>query len=342
MNVTSNFPAGPPGGPGWKISATILNYRHSQRRRVSIFFHTIPGFASRARLFPRIATYCPPPGGGGFEEECTGTHLRGGGDPLPGPHHPWRYPHGPPHGEIPGSNRVRAHTPLSRETGARGAPGHGFPLGIALTAPAPRGGGGGRRPGGVGGAGEAYGYATCEGRAGWGLPKKRTGIPLRSAGGVGVAREELLGTILPGEGVSPSPVPSPRGDTHHGPVYRDKPGKPGSGPLLPRETAASTIPVEGAGRSAKRGRGGMPEKNIRVPTGVKRGRGGGTEGSALWGMGRRPDRVCSSGIDALVAGKSGSSRTRRRIAWRKRSLFDRRRQTLWKRVSWLTARRSSI
>ena len=101
----------------------------------------------------------------------------------------------------------------------------------------------------------------------------------RRPGRVGVAGEELSGTILPGEGVSPSPVPSPRGDSHHGPVYRDKPGKPGSGSLLPRETAASTTPAEG------------------------------TEGSAPWGMGRRPDRACSSGIDAVVPFGAGSRET---------------------------------
>jgi len=50
--------------------------------------------------------------GGVAREERMGTHLRRGGNPLPGPHPPWRYPHGPLHGEIPGSNQVQARTPL--------------------------------------------------------------------------------------------------------------------------------------------------------------------------------------------------------------------------------------
>ena len=57
----------------------------------------------------------------------------------------------------------------------------------------------------------------------------------RSAGGVGGVGEELLGDILPGTGVSPSPVPTPRGDSHHGPLH-----------------------------------GEIPERNVRVPTQVKR------------------------------------------------------------------------
>ena len=187
-------------------------------------FHTSRGFASREAAFPRYRHVLPPPGAGALRRNVRG--------PTCGT------------GEIPGSNRVRAHTPLSRETGARGAPGHGFPLGIALTAPAPRGGGGGRRPGGVG------------------MPERNFWV-----------------TFCPGRGRAPSPVPSPRGDSHHGPVYRDKPGKPGSGSLLPRETAASTTPAEG------------------------------TEGSAPWGMGRRPDRACSSGIDAVVPFGAGSRET---------------------------------
>jgi hypothetical protein len=101
---------------------------------------------------------------------------------------------------------------LPRETAASTIPWHGFPLDIATHCPRP-----------LPGAGEERAA-----RAGWGLPERNFRVP-----------------FCPGRGRAPSPVPSPRGDSHHGPVYRDKPGKPGSGSLLPRETAASTIPWHG-------------------------------------------------------------------------------------------------
>jgi len=67
-------------------SATIPNYRHSQRRSVLIFFHTIRGFASRETACPRYPHVLPHPHGD--------SH------------------HGPVHGEIPGKNRIRAHSPF--------------------------------------------------------------------------------------------------------------------------------------------------------------------------------------------------------------------------------------
>ena len=73
--------------------------------------------------------------------------------------------------------------------------GHGCPPAIASTAPAPRGGGGGRRPGGVGDAGERH---TA-------YPPRGEEAPLRP--------------------------PPPNGDIHHGPVSGDRPGDNGSGLL---------------------------------------------------------------------------------------------------------------
>jgi len=134
-------------------------------------FHTSRGFASREAAFPRYRHVLPPPGAGALRRNVRG--------PTCGT------------GEIPGSNRVRAHTPLSRETGARGAPGHGFPLGIALTAPAPRGGGGGRRPGGVGATEEAYGY------------------PPAKAGRGGGCRRGTFGYLFVREGDEPPPRSPP-------------------------------------------------------------------------------------------------------------------------------------
>jgi len=121
----------------------------------------------------------------------------------------------------------------------------------------------------------------------------------------GGAGEGLMGTILPGRGRAPSPVPSPRGDIHYGPAYRDKPGKPGSGSPLPRKTAASTIPWHGfplgitthcprprggGGGARSAGGVGVPERDFRVPT---CGEGGGAcredlPGIILPGEGRTP------------------------------------------------------
>ena len=49
----------------WSTSATILNYRHSQRRRVSTLFYTLSGdLHPGRRLFSGIPTYCAPQGAG--------------------------------------------------------------------------------------------------------------------------------------------------------------------------------------------------------------------------------------------------------------------------------------
>ncbi len=143
----------------------------------------------------------------------------------------------------PGSLHPRARIfPVFQETDISTAPWHGFPPAIAMTGLAP-----GRGP-----------------------------------GGVGVLERDVRVPFCPGRGRAPSPVPSPRGDSHHGPVYRDKPGKSGSSSLLPRETAASTIPGGGGGaRSA--GRAGVAREAYGYSTWVKRGRGGGAKGSAPWG-----------------------------------------------------------
>ncbi len=59
----------------------------STEESIDLFSHYPGVLHPGRRLFPGIPTYCPPlRGGGGFEEEHTGTRLREGGDPLPGPH----------------------------------------------------------------------------------------------------------------------------------------------------------------------------------------------------------------------------------------------------------------
>jgi hypothetical protein len=56
-------------------TASILNYRHSHRRRSSIVFRTARAFASPGTVFPGIPVHRPHPlRGGGFEEERMSTH----------------------------------------------------------------------------------------------------------------------------------------------------------------------------------------------------------------------------------------------------------------------------
>ncbi len=96
------------------------------------------------------------------------------GAAFPGyPHPPFPTPVPSPDGDVPtihsleGSWRARygPALPSSRETGSAAAPGHGFPPGIANTAPAPGGGGGGgRRPGGVGVPERNFWVTFCPGR----------------------------------------------------------------------------------------------------------------------------------------------------------------------------------
>ena len=76
-----------------------------------IFFSHCPGGCIPGDGFspvsPRTA---PPPGGGGFEEERTGTRLRGGETPSPVPSPHGDSHHGPVHGENLGENRVQANS----------------------------------------------------------------------------------------------------------------------------------------------------------------------------------------------------------------------------------------
>ena len=106
----------------------------------------------------------------------------------------WRQGRGervPPSAPPPGAIATTVHSTGRTRRGA----GHGCPPAIASTAPAPRGGGGGRRPGGVGDAGERH---TA-------YPPRGEEAPLRP--------------------------PPPNGDIHHSPVSGDRPGDNGSGLL---------------------------------------------------------------------------------------------------------------
>ena len=84
---------------------------------------------------------------------------------------PWRYPHGPQHGEIPEKSRARL---LTRYT-----PGHG---------PRPQEGAGEerRRRGRGGGAGRRVWGLSAKARAGWGRPARYPGSLLAKAGRGGI------------------------------------------------------------------------------------------------------------------------------------------------------------
>mgnify|MGYP001347488234 CR=1 FL=1 len=99
------------------------------------------------------------------------------------------------------------------------------------------------------------------------------------------------------------------------------PGRGFPPPRSPPPVAIATT-VHCTGRSRGRTRYGFPPD---IPT-----RGGGTKGSAPWGMGRRPDVVCSFGIDALVDGDNEQPRARPGAAHavvRRRARLQSRRRT---------------
>jgi hypothetical protein len=101
---------------------------------------------------------------------------------------------------------------------------------------------------------------------------------------------------LSGEGVPPprSPPPVAIATTVHCPGRsRGKSrvlANPGTTSDRSRETAANTTPEHG-----------FPLAIAMTPLARGRGQGGGMERRPLWGMGRRPDMVCSFGIAAVVA-----------------------------------------
>jgi len=97
------------------------------------------------------------------------------------PHPPWRYPHGPVHGEIPEKSRMRLPTGYTPDTAA--------PMISPRTDPAPKRGGGG----------------APKARVGWGLP----------------ARSKMVGVWETGEGerVPPPRQPHPPWRYSHGPQH---------------------------------------------------------------------------------------------------------------------------
>jgi len=119
---------------------------------------------------------------------CRGSKVFGAwetgeGERVPPPrqpHPPWRYPHGPAHGEILERNRARWPTGCTPDTASH--------LISPRTDPAP-GRGRGRSAEGAGGVGmpaEAYEYPLPQARAGWGVPAEEYGYSRGKAGGVRV------------------------------------------------------------------------------------------------------------------------------------------------------------
>ena len=137
--------------------------------------------------------------------------------------------------------RPTARGQARERTGTR----HGFPLALHHALPSPWGGGGGRRPGGVG---------VCEYRLvrGGGVPPPRspppeaipTTVPCPGEAGdtsrspeptwrfnractspiANPERSAPMVAFAP-MGGDPHLGPLPRGDSHHGPLYWDRPGK---------------------------------------------------------------------------------------------------------------------
>ena len=113
--------------------------------------------------------------------KTVGVWETGEGEQVPPPRQPlppWRYPHGPQHGENLEKSRIRFPTGSIPDTAAR--------LISPRTDPAPSRGRG-RSAAGAGGVGvpEGYGY-PCEGAGGVGVPEGY-GYPCEGAGGVGAA-----------------------------------------------------------------------------------------------------------------------------------------------------------
>jgi len=198
---------------------------------------------------PDIPTHCPRPGGE-MSEKCRGTRLREVGDPLPGPHPPWRYSHGP----------------LSGGEG-RGGTGSG----LALPPLLPR-----NRRQHHPRARLSPGYRKHCPR-----PREGAGEERRRRGRGGGCRRSVW--VSPAGRRNPLPGPHPRGDIHHGSLHGEIPGKnrvragssrspekPASAPFLARLSPGyrqhCPRPRVGAGEERRRrGRGGgLPESGIRV------------------------------------------------------------------------------
>ena len=101
--------APPPPPPGGRGSHGDIRWKAVSDSRSNAGFPEGWGEPARIRFFPGISpcTVAAPGVGRGFQ---GGTHRyppAGRGKPLPGPLPPWRYPHGPLHGEIPEENRIR-------------------------------------------------------------------------------------------------------------------------------------------------------------------------------------------------------------------------------------------
>ena len=158
-------------------------------------------------------------GGVPARSKMVGVWETGEGEQVPPPRQPlppWRYPHGPLHGEILGKNRARL---LPGSPGARRPTGY-TPDTAAhqvspRTDPAPRWGRG-RSAAGAGGVGVAgrsvrvsfaagagrvgvpagvYGYPLPQARVGWGLPAGVYGYPLPQARGGWGCRQECTGIL---------------------------------------------------------------------------------------------------------------------------------------------------
>jgi len=117
--------------------------------------------------------------------KASGALETGEGELVPPPrrpHPPWRYPHGPVHGESPEKSRIRLLTSSTPGTAAHQLhPGHGCSPDIATHGPRPQEGAGEER--------------RRRGRGG-GCRQKRMSIPCRRRGRGGGRRQRCMGSLL--------------------------------------------------------------------------------------------------------------------------------------------------
>ena len=143
----------------------------------------------------------------------VGVWETGEGERVPPPRQPlppWRYPHGPAHGEIPEKNRARLPIGSTPDTISRRLhPGYGCSPDIATHCPRPPGGGGGGAPqvrAGRGPPAEAHGHLPTEARPGRGRPAEVHGhLPTEARPGRGCRRGIR---VSPAEGAAGAGVPA--------------------------------------------------------------------------------------------------------------------------------------
>ena len=171
-----------------------------------------PSSADRGCLQKRMGS--PRRNAGNEKQGAWSVRDRGGGTSSPAPRAatpPWRYPHGPAHGEIPEKSRARRP-----------------PLISPRTDPAPGGGGGGAPKARAGWGGRrGIRVSPAEGATGAGEAGRSAWVSLRRRGRGGAKWITVSGELETGEGerVPPPRQPHPPWRYPHGPQHGEILGK---------------------------------------------------------------------------------------------------------------------